>query len=337
VNRVINFLNRPLDCIWNKLGVKMRSKLIKIFLFVNVIPLIILSFIAWRQLVLLSERLSDIATEDAAVALNDIATENIERMTTDTARMVAEFLYGRDQDILFLAGTGQSEENYRQFIETKLGHLLRKSEWVLSPFGKSWMPFNTPVPEWTSGKSTNNENNDMNGFRYLQPEAFRYDRVPVYDEITYIELNGNELIKVTAASSPKVNYPLSSERKNVSRQENTYVKAETYFQELLKLKPGEIYVSDVIGAYVGTNYIGMYVPSVVSMAANTRGYDIEFDPQAQAYAGKENPNGRRFEGIVRWAAPVTGKNGEISGYVTFALNHDHIMEFVDHQPPMNER
>ncbi|MDR2861267.1 MAG: response regulator, partial [Syntrophobacterales bacterium] len=57
----------------------------------------------------------------------------------------------------------------------------------------------------------------------------------------------------------------------------------------------------------------------------------------QAYAGKENPNGRRFEGIVRWGTPVTNKSGVITGYVTMALNHDHIMEFVDYITPMNER
>ncbi|MCL2487832.1 MAG: response regulator, partial [Oscillospiraceae bacterium] len=61
------------------------------------------------------------------------------------------------------------------------------------------------------------------------------------------------------------------------------------------------------------------------------------DPEGEAYAGRENPNGQRFEGIIRWATPVYGEDGEAVGYVTFALNHDHIMEFVDHITPMNER
>ncbi|MCL2834187.1 MAG: response regulator, partial [Treponema sp.] len=97
------------------------------------------------------------------------------------------------------------------------------------------------------------------------------------------------------------------------------------------------YVSDVIGAYVGSNYIGMYVPETVEAAAKTRGYDIPYDPEDQAYAGKENPNGQRFEGIIRWATPVTDSSGKITGYVTFALNHDHLMELVDHITPMDER
>jgi hypothetical protein len=135
----------------------------------------------------------------------------------------------------------------------------------------------------------------------------------------------------------KVNFPMHPEKRDVSDRLNTYVKAETYWPELLKLKPGEIYVSDVIGAYVGSNHIGMYTPDNLAQAAKTRGYEIEYAPGAQAYAGEENPNGRRFEGIVRWATPVTDDNGKIIGYASFALNHDHIMEFVDHITPMGER
>jgi len=96
-------------------------------------------------------------------------------------------------------------------------------------------------------------------------------------------------------------------------------------------------VSDVIGAYVGSNYIGMYTPEIVANAAAGLGYDIEYNPEEQAYSGRENPNGQRFEGIVRWGTPVTDESGEIVGYVTFALNHDHIMEYVDHLTPMDER
>ena len=46
-----------------------------------------------------------------------------------------------------------------------------------------------------------------------------------------------------------------------------------------------------------------------------------FAPEESGYAGLENPVGKRFRGIVRWAAPVE-KGGRIVGYVTLALNHD---------------
>jgi signal transduction histidine kinase/CheY-like chemotaxis protein len=334
---------------WNAIGLKMRTKLITLFLCVAVIPLVMLTVFAWRQFVTLNSQLAETAMEDAAAALNNIATENIERMTTDTARIVADFLYARDADIRYLAAIEPSEQNYRHFIEAKLRRLVRKTGWDLTPDRKSWEAGDEKEPGRSGGISSNTENNDMDGFHYRKPGPFNYNAVPLYDEITFIDLDGNEIVKVVSDSSTKINYPLNAAKRNVSFRENTYVKAETYFSKLQQLKPGEIYVSNVIGAYVGSNYIGMYVPDAVASAAQALGYDIEYDPENQAFAGNENPNGRRFEGIVRWASPVLddaphgdaphgdAHDGKITGYVTFALNHDHIMEFVDHITPMDDR
>ncbi|MDL2233127.1 response regulator [Ruminococcaceae bacterium OttesenSCG-928-L11] len=318
-------------------GFGMRSKLITIFLVVKVIPLILLSAIALNQIVVLGDELRNIAVSDSSQALNDSAKENIERMTTDTASKVAAFLYERDDDIRFLAGMEPTEENYRRFAEAMTGRVITTGQWRLAEDGTSWVPEEpTPPLENLSGISTNVENNDMDGFHYREPDAFTYDEIPLYDEITFVDLNGNERVKVVTDSN-KTRYPMSRQLKNVSLRENTYIKAETYFPKLRELAPGDIYVSDVIGAYVGANYIGMYTPDNVDAAARDRGYDIPYLPEEQAYSGMENPVGERFEGIVRWATPVTGSNGAVIGYVTFALNHDHIMEFVDHLTPMNER
>ncbi|GHU99912.1 hypothetical protein FACS1894211_06190 [Clostridia bacterium] len=134
--------------------------------------------------------------------------------------------------------------------------------------------------------------------------------------------------------------------------QNTYMQAEKEFMDSLpSLKNGEIFVSDVIGAYVGTNYIGMYTPGVLNSSVidahpnkdMLRGEAADLQnfmqyAQNQAYAGAENPYGQRFQGIVRWATPVFDAAGTtLKGYVTFALNHDHIMEFTDHITPLAER
>ena len=319
-----------------RIGIGVRAKLIIIFLIVKVVPLILLTLFAWRQINVLGDTLRQIAGEDASKALNDGAIENIERMTTDTAQEVAEFLYGRDADILYLASLEPSEESYRLFAEGKTARLMAGGEWVLAADGQSWVRADEPDQPTISGVSNNTENNDKDGFHYRRPETFSYIIAPLYDEVSFIDTNGNEIIKVLTAST-KTHYPMSAERRNVSRRENTYVKAETYFEAIKSLQPGDIYVSDVIGAYTPSNYIGMYTPDAVAGAAESRGYDIDYAPEAQAYAGMENPNGQRFEGIVRWVTPVTDTNGKIIGYVSFALNHDHIMEFVDHATPMSER
>jgi len=277
-------------------------------------------------------------------------------MTTDTASAVADFLYQRDQDVLLLANLMPSDEAYMVFSENRNSNLMTMGEWVISSDKMTWVQVDPLTYEGPHDVSSNRENNDEllgSSFNYRPPEFFTHyqELFPLYDEITFIDLEGNELFKYVSPGTTKVNYPMNPEKVNVSDKKNTYVKAETYWEELKQLKPGEIYVSDVIGAYVGTNYIGMYTPGEMknNVPQTHPNYDQlqeladlpidEFTEIAkqQAFAGMENPLGQRFEGIVRWAAPVTDFDGEIWGYVTIALNHDHIMEFVDFITPMEER
>ena len=338
----------------NHIKLKLRPKLILIFLVVKVVPIILLTAIALSQMISLGHILRDIAVEESTKALNDGARESIERMTTDTASAVADFLKQRDQDVLLLARLTPSDAAYKDFSETRNGMLTKRGEWVLAEDGMSWIEKNPYVYAGPVNVSVNKENNDElygRSFNYRKPESFNYDEAPLYDEITFIDLDGNEIYKYDDPGSGKKNYPLNSDKVNVSDRLNTYVKAETYFEELKSLKPGEIYVSDVIGAYVGTNYIGMYAPGVFknnvpethpNYALLQEISDLPADEfveaaKKQAYAGKENPVGQRFEGIIRWATPVTDGGGNIIGYVTMALNHDHIMEFVDYITPMIER
>jgi len=352
MKKITGFIRKKLEDFMDMFGLDMRTKLILIFLVVKIIPLVVVTLLAWRQIILLGnhlreitehqittqgESLREIAVGDSTAALNANAVENIERMTTDTARGVASFLYGRDSDIRYLATVEPTEENYRSFLRKQTGRLVEQGEWTLAADGMSWVTTHEEPGARTGGISTNPENNDMGGFNYRRRDMLPFKDVPLYDEIAFVDLEGNELVKVVAENSTKARYPMTAGKRNVSLRENTYIKAETYFAELSALRPGDIFVSDVIGAYTPSNYIGMYVPEAVAGAAEARGYDIPFDPEAQAFAGRENPNGLRFEGIVRWATPVTDASGAITGYVTFALNHDHIMAFVDHITPMNER
>ncbi len=321
------------------LGLGMRAKLICLFVVIKVVPLIIIALLAWHQasdlgegLKLRAEKLAvmakeallkagNIAVNDSVKALNERATEDIERMSTDTARMVANFLYERDDDIKFAATLPRTVEAYKNFIENKNDLLVKQGRWVLSEDKKKWVEIKDYNPEARTSSIKENETS----FNYRPPESFEYESRPLYLEMTFVDLNGQELVKTV--TSPQMDNHL----KNVADKANTYVKAEGYFAELKKLKPGEIYVSDVIGEYVGSKIIGTYNPENAAKIG-----DNEFRPDLSAYAGKENPLGKRFKGIVRWATPVV-ENGAISGYVTLALDHDHIMEFTSHLMPTKQR
>jgi signal transduction histidine kinase/CheY-like chemotaxis protein/HAMP domain-containing protein len=424
LKKLIAFIIDKLSLLLDKLGFGLKAKLILIFVIVKVIPLIIIAIIAWQQFNILGDSLRDIAVSDSTVALNSIAIDNIERMSTDTALEIADFLYGRDADIAYLSTLSPSEESYRNYAENKQGKLIDKGAWEIAPDGLSWVQTDAKEPSVSEIASHNTENEDTvneSTFRYRPPESFEYYSVPLYDEIAFIDLEGKETVKYVTPNSTKTLHTFSREKLDVTKKENTFSGAEDYFTQLTKLAPGEIYVSDVIGTYTPSHFIGMYTPKQIALSyINTEitalktlpGYEenagnavfaltdaltdlknnqipaltvawnnydelnaktaeeiltflgrinavtdtgalgarldtltakIEamktqkFDPSAEAYAGEENPNGVRFEGIVRWATPVTDVSGDISGYVTFALNHDHIMEFTDHLTPMTER
>ncbi len=325
--------------ILTNMGFGMRAKLILLFVVIKVVPLVLLALVAWYQAVELGDEMrtrtenmaqqavrefanaGDIAVSDAVEALDDRATEEIERMTTDTAHRISNFLYDRDNDIRILSSLPIHKSTFEIFIKDKVSRIVKQRKWKLADDGKSWVP-ETELKK-SSDVSLLNEQNSTR-FRYRPPDNFEYEFIPLYHEITYIDLNGQEKLKVTSTDL------LDQNLKNVSDKNNTFCKAEDYFAKLKELKPGEIYVSDVIGEYVGTKLIGMYTPE------NAKKKNIPFEPEKSAYVGDENPNGKRFRGLVRWGMPVV-KNDKIIGYVTMALNHDHILSSVQHLVPQSER
>jgi diguanylate cyclase (GGDEF)-like protein len=324
--------------LWYRFSV--RTRLILVFIAIKVVPLVLLVWIAWSQtqktagnlqqhigtLVTTANdaihQVGETAIDDAVNALDARATEEIERLTTDTANRVAAFLYGRDADVLYVATLPPNAEAYRNFVEKERARLVEHGKWRLNQDQMEWEPETTRMEDAHPVSPGSRDN--VNNFHYRRPTFFQTRNLPLYREMTFVGLDGKEQIRVTTSEGIK------EELRDVSKRQNTYAKAETYFEELKRLKPGEIYVSDVIGTYVGSKIIGSFTPA----AAEKRG--IAFEPEKHAYAGKENPVGKRFQGIVRWATPVV-RDGKITGYVTLALNHDHLMSFTDTLAPSEER
>ena len=324
-----------------KYSLKIRTKLILIFILIKVLPLLALAWFAWHQLTNLVDKMQisfatatqesqgmgkeivQLATKGSIRALDEKSREAIERLTVDTANNVARFLYERDRDIRQATLFTPSEASYRDFIASKLSPIVEHDPLFMDKDGKRWEMSQNAQKTFDVVQSSN-ENND-NDFHSRPPEinGNPIDR-PLYLEMTFIDLAGKEKFKVTTSNV------VTPDLQDVSLTKNTFCKAETYFKHLKDLQPGEIFVSDVIGAYQKTDLIGTYSKTRAEKAG------IEFDPQDSAYAGKENPVGKRFLGLVRWATPVE-RNGHVIGFVTLALDHTHIMEFTDHIVPTEER
>jgi signal transduction histidine kinase/CheY-like chemotaxis protein/HPt (histidine-containing phosphotransfer) domain-containing protein len=322
-------------------GHGIREKLIAIFIVIKVLPLIALAVFAAKQVTLLGHTFKDksttmvastkqlvnetgtLATESSIVALDLKARESIERLTTEIAAAVADFLSTRDNDIRQAAGLPVSEEAYRTFLAIRTRTVVYHPPWVLNQEGSGWVPQSRPADQIHTVEPGSPDNHK--DFHYTPPQQNSVARTqPLYHEMTFVGLDGQERLKVSATSL------LPSDLRNVARRENTWCKAETYFSELDALKAGEVYVSRVIGEYLPSPIIGTYTPTRAEQAG------VPFAPEKAGYAGKENPVGKRFQGLVRWATPVF-KGTEKIGYVTLALDHTHLMEFTDHAVPTTER
>ena len=317
-----------------------RGKLIVIFVLIKVIPLILLAWLAMFEIGGLGDKVaqrsteilvdtqrlvgqvSDLASENSIAALDLKSRESIEHLTEITAQSVADFLCQRDQDILLASRMELGCESFVDFLALRRRSVVSHKPWQLNPSGDAWIApeENLEQPQVWPENSDNGKSFHYRG----QKLAGVVENKPLYLEMTFVDLKGQEKCKVTTSDR------LSEELYNVSEKKNTWCRAETYFAELEKLKPGEIYVSEVIGAYLSSPLIGPYT--------KTRCLEkgIPFAPEEAAYAGKENPVGRRFQGLIRWATPVV-QGDNVVGYVTLALDHTHIMEFTDHLIPTEER
>lgn len=298
-------------------------KLMISFLTIAFIPLIVLGYFGYtnlkeagRQAVdgveQMGERdlksaksIGDRAIEDSVYALDNKSTEAIEVRTIELAARIADFLYERDADILTLAAMTPDPERYLKVYRSRLREVI-----VQGPTSSADLVQDSPETNliWE------NPENRMS-WRHRAPHDFQTESRKLYKEITFVNLDGTEIIKIGDDG-------IAQDLRDISKRENTYCRAEDYYTHMSKLREGEIYVSDVIGAHVK----GWIHKSPEG---------IKVKPES-AYAGKENPNGKKFEGIVRWATPVF-QAGERVGYVTIALDHTHIMEFTDHVVPTEER
>ena len=250
------------------------------------------------------KQIGESAVKDSVRGLDEKSTEAIELRTQELAARLADFLYERDMDLRQLSHMRPDPKTFLSTYKTHRRKVVVRGPWPREPESHE------PVPiEW--------ENPDnRTSWRNRPPLGFNTKQIPLYKEITLIDLSGREIIKIE-------NGAVSKRLKDVSKKENTYCKAEDYFAHLGALKKDEIYVSRVIGAYIpGWLY---FTPEGMKVKPGS------------AYAGKENPTGKKFEGIIRWAAPVYGPTGEKTGYVTMALDHTHIMEFTDHVVTTEER
>ena len=315
-------------------NLSIRIKLIIIFILIKILPLLLLAYIAYEGVLKLDGYLTkstnflfnqskeiiintaNASIEDSIKNLDKKSQESLEKVSYEIANQVANFLYERDKDILFLSKLDINYDVLRFFNDSKKKTILLHESYFYDEATNTYKTNEDLKVEERDKKTANLIDNEKE-FNFIDPINFSKKEIPIYKEITFFDLRGNEKYKVSS---------INEEKLNISNKKNTYVSSETYFNEISKLEKGEIYVSDVIGEYVGTKVIGTFTKEKALKAG------IEFEPQKYGYAGLENPLGKRFEGIIRFITPVF-KNNEKIGYISMALDHKHIREFTDTANP----
>ena len=307
-----------------------KTKLILIFILIKIIPLLLVSYIAYEGVLKLDKYLNDNTTslfaqskkiilntadksiEDSIKNLDKKSQLALERLSLEVANNIAQFLYQRDEDVLFLSKLQLSQEVLESFYNTKKRDIIIHGDYEFNDETKSWeLKEKTQIKEQRELKAKLKDNSRE--FNFTDPLNLKTKKIPLYKEVSFFNLEGKEFYKVSSIDENLL---------DISLKKNTYIGVENYFKEIESLKNGEIYVSNVIGEYIPSKVIGNLTKE------KTKKLGVDFDPTKFAYAGKENPLGKKFEGIIRFVTPVY-KNGEKVGYVSLALDHEHIMQFSD--------
>ncbi|RXJ93417.1 two-component sensor histidine kinase, partial [Malaciobacter molluscorum] len=313
-----------------------RVKLILIFIFIKVIPLLFISYIVYKGVIKLDEYLKDntqylfnhskeiilnTANEsisDSIKILDKKSQQSLERLSYEIANNIANFLYQRDEDILFLSKIDLNQQVIDEFYNSKKRDIIVHGKYYYDDRTKSYKLENETENNYVIRKTSLKDN--QKEFNYIDPKKLNKIKIPIYKEVSFFDLNGKEIYKKTQIN-PKL--------LDISKKKNTYINSEDYFYQIKNLKKNEIYVSDVIGQSVNSKIIGIFTKQ------KAKEVNIKFEPEKYAYAGKENPLGKKFQGIIRFITPVF-KNSKKIGYLSLALDHEHIMQFTDTVNPIDK-
>ncbi|WP_321779466.1 EAL domain-containing protein [Sulfurimonas sp.] len=310
-----------------------KEKLIIVFIVFKVLPLTILSALGIYSFMEIDKLLkkssikivkqsknsikntTNIVISDSMIALNKKSQSNLEEKTKNIAANVASFLYQRDADILLLSSLTINQRNLQNFYNQKKASVYIASDYIYDEINHKWISSKN-ISLKTTKIYTNKK---FKNFNTIKKQKVKTKLIPLYKEISFYKANGKEIYKIST---------LSKELKNISKKNNTYLHAEDYFKKAKKLKKGEIYISKVIGEYIASPVIGNFTREKAKKAG------IKFEPTKYGYAGKENPLGKKFNGIIRFVTPVY-KNSNLQGYLTLAIDHHHIMNFTDFVDPLS--
>ena len=186
-----------------KLGIK--AKLIILFVFIKVLPMIIITYIAilgikkagtiftddlknsFNTNMVLIKKTVDESINDSVKALDKSAQKSYEKFTVDIATRIADFLYERDNDILFLSTQKPSYKLFNEFYNSKKRQVIQSPEYIYDDASSKWIP---KIKNIHIKKRIIPIKDNRRDFNFVNPVHISKVKIPIYKEITYFDLNG---------------------------------------------------------------------------------------------------------------------------------------------------
>ena len=145
--------------------ITIKVKLILLFIFIKVIPLLVISFIAYEGVTKLEEYLNkstrflfkenkeiilntaNASIEDSIKNLDKKSQVALERLSFEIAKNISNFLYERDKDILFLSTLNINQDVIKKFFNTKTKDILIHDKYIYDDATNSWITPNKTILE----------------------------------------------------------------------------------------------------------------------------------------------------------------------------------------------
>ncbi|MGB5867849.1 MAG: sensor histidine kinase, partial [Arcobacteraceae bacterium] len=192
---------------------KIKAKLILLFIIIKVIPLILILFMSLTGIQKLSEIIekkaqstlsnsieviketTDLAIKDSIEALDKKSQESLEIITKNIASNVASFLYQRDNDVLFLANMSSiTQQKIKKFYDANTRDIIIPQEFEYDSQNDKWI-----IPHFQEVQEKNLAANLIDNQRYFthhKDKQYKTKTIYTYKELAFIDLKGNEKIKV---------------------------------------------------------------------------------------------------------------------------------------------
>lgn len=199
-----------------------KVKLILIFIILKIVPLFAMLYIAYLGIMKLESYVdkstvtlftqskkiisdtANLSIEDSIRNLDKKSQESLEKISYEIAQKVAGFLYERDRDLLFLSKLEINQKTLEKFYETSNANITIHGEYNYDETTNSYISGEKLDKVERENKKANLKDNEKE-FNFYDPINYSQKSIPLYKEISYFDLEGNEVYKVSSINKQKNN------------------------------------------------------------------------------------------------------------------------------------